>query len=440
MHKKVSKDNYSAVSHILIAFVALLMSIFLAYIIVSSILYIGLKFDVLDDFSTLWSTIWFFITFFFLVSIQFPFFMFIGWKIKYKTNKQILESLPFVTIVIPAFNEQKTINKSIECALDQNYPEFEVIVVDDGSLDFTPLLVDHPGVKSIHLSRNQGKANAVNEAIEQARGEYILFSDADSHLHPDALRHLLPHFNDSQVGGVSGQLIIRKSNKIIVIWQKLEYIFSQSIMKMAQHGSGSSISVLPGPVCMYRRKLLVSLEGFKNRTLVEDFDMTLDVVTAGYKTEYEPKALAWTSTPENFAALKQQRARWYRGNLQTLKVYKNMFFNRQYDTLGFFWLPYALYWGFGGAIVSVVLLFTLPVGMYFSPAHSQYIFLILISVVVSAIISAVQYIFVLALDNNLRISLVLVSFTMMPYSVFLAFMYIIAIYREFTNKEIVWNG
>ncbi len=440
MFKKVSKDYHSVFSNMLFVFVAFLLATFMAYVIMSLILYISLKFGVLYNFSTSGSMILLSIAFFLLLVTLFPFCMFVAWTIKYKTNNQTLKSLPFVTIIVPAFNEQETVNKSIKCALDQNYPEFEVIVVDDGSSDFTPLLIDHPKVKSIHLSRNQGKANAVNKAIKQAIGEYIMLSDSDSHLHPDAIRHMLPHFNDPQVGGVSGQLIVRKRNNIIVIWQNLEYIFSQAIVKMAQNGSGSSITVLPGPICMYKRKLLLTLGGLSNRTLVEDFDMTLEVIAAGYKTEYEPKALAWTSTPENFRALKHQRIRWYRGNLQALKIHKDLFFNHQYGILGFFWLPYSLYWAFGGAIITILLLLGFPVGMYFSSAPLQYSLSMLISLGIFVIISAAQYIFVLALDKNLRFSLVLASLTIIPYSFFLASMHIVAMYREFTNKEIVWNG
>ncbi len=440
-YRKVSREQQSTISHILIVFVSFLISVFIAYMIIEFTLYVGVKFGFLDGYSGIESSVLFFIAFFLLVINLFPNFLFAGWIIRYKTNQQTLESLPFVTIIIPAFNEQETINKSIQCAVGQNYPEFEVIVVDDGSSDFTPLLIDYPEVRTIHLSQNQGKANAVNKAIGLAKGEYILFSDADSHLHPDVVRHLLPHFNDTHVGAVTGQLIVRKSNKLIVIWQMLEYIFSQSIVKIAQHGSGSSISVLPGPISMYRRKLLLACGGFKDRTLVEDFDMTLEVIAAGYKTKYEPKAIAWTSTPKDFGALKRQRLRWYRGNIQVLKIYyKDIFFNRQYGMLGCFWLPYMLFWGFGGMLIYVALLLSFPLGIYFSYTPLQNIFFILMMIVLFEIISLMQYIFVLALDKNLRLSLVLASFIVKPYYIFLAFIYIVSMYREFTKKEIVWNG
>jgi cellulose synthase/poly-beta-1,6-N-acetylglucosamine synthase-like glycosyltransferase len=196
----------------------------------------------------------------FLFLNLFPFFLFLLWNIRFNPYKGWLKDKPpLVSIIIPAFNEQNTIIKSIQCAIRQDYPEYEIIVVDDGSSDFTPFLIDFPEVKAIHMVRNQGKASAVNQAIAEAKGDYILFSDSDSHLHKNAIRELVKHFDSPNVGAVCGKLIVRNIKSLIVCWQSIEYIFSQAIVKIAQNGSGASVLVCPGPICMYERKTLIEI-------------------------------------------------------------------------------------------------------------------------------------------------------------------------------------
>ncbi|PIR37200.1 MAG: hypothetical protein COV35_10595 [Alphaproteobacteria bacterium CG11_big_fil_rev_8_21_14_0_20_39_49] len=369
----------------------------------------------------------------------FPFFLFLLWNIRFNPYRGWKkQKTPFVSIIIPAFNEQYTITKSIQCALDQNYPEYEVIVVDDGSSDFTPLLIDFPEVKSIHMERNQGKAAAVNKAIETAKGEYLLFSDSDSHLHKNAIRELIKHFDSPDVGAVCGKLIVRNPDSLIVCWQSVEYIFSQAIMKIAQNGSGSSILVCPGPICMYERKTMIEIGGFKERTIVEDFDMTLEITKIGKLAVYEPNAVSWTSTPKTFKALKGQRKRWYRGTLQALRLYKDMFFNRKFGMLGCIWLPYLYFWGFGGAVFEALLLIG-SIPMLF---HFYSVYITTLSVVFFLIFEAINiaiYIFSLFIERQLSLKMVIASILIKPYSIFIKYVILVAIYYELRNKKVTWS-
>lgn len=434
------EEKYTNKSQFIVIISALLLSIFVIYSIFELSFYIAQKLGFSFEYmipNTSIAIIWFF----FLTALTgtiFPFFLFLGWIIRAKVCREAPEQLPFVSIIIPAFNEQETVSKSIECALAQNYPEFEIIVVDDGSSDFTPLLINHPEVISVSLSQNQGKANAVNIAITRAKGEFILFSDSDSHLHPDAIKHLIGHFNHAKIGAVSGQLIVRQKQGLVALWQSIEYIFGQAIVKIAQCGSGSSITVCPGPICIYRRKLLLSLGGFKDRTIVEDFDLTLEVIAAGYDVIYEPRALAWTSTPETFADLGQQRIRWYRGNLQVFKVNKHMLFNIKYGALGLFWMPYLLLIGFGGAILEITILLSFPFIFYFSSIPIEASLFGMFLFLIFELITILQYIFVLYLDKNLHLSLVLAACSMKPYQMFLTWIRIVALYREFKQEKATW--
>jgi len=432
--------KYSLRSQIAVVLGALLLSVFVIYAIYELTFLAVQSFgiavvNVIPDTSI--DVIWFF----FLICLTgtlFPFFLFIGWLLRTKVRRECPDKLPFVSIIIPAFNEQETVSKSIECALAQNYPEFEIIVVDDGSSDFTPLLINHPDVTSVSLPQNQGKANAVNLAVAKAKGEYILFSDSDSHLHPDAIKHLIGYFNTSKIGAVSGQLIVRQKRGFVALWQTIEYIFGQAVVKIAQCGSGSSITVCPGPICIYRRKLLLSLGGFKDRTIVEDFDLTLEVIAAGYEVIYEPRALAWTSTPETFSTLGRQRTRWYRGNLQVFQVHRDLLFNTKYGALGVFWMPYLLLIGFGGAILEAIIYLCFPFVFYFSDSPLDITLFGVLLFVIFEIVTVMQYIFVLYLDKNLHLSLIIAACCMKPYQIFLTWIRLVALYREFRKEKVTW--
>lgn len=434
-------QRFAPYVHLLVALTALAAAYFTVYALYYLVTFFSVKAGFIPSVATSIDAngLLLHIFLFFLIVSVFPFFLFVAWISFYTPKRPPLTSLPMVSIIIPAFNEQETVEKSIACALAQDYPNYEILVVDDGSSDFTPYLIEHPEIRAIHLPRNQGKARAVNEAIQQAKGEFILFSDSDSHLHHEAIKYLISNFNDPEVGAVSGQLMVRRNDRLIVLWQTIEYIFSQTIVKVAQCGSGSSVSVCPGPICMYRRSLLLSLGGFKHRTLVEDFDMTLEVIESGHKTVYDPRAVAWTSTPKTFKALKSQRIRWYRGNLQALKIHKNLLFNKKYGALGLFWFPYLLFWGFGGAILQVVLMFMFVVMLFFSDTPFQFGMFGVLLYFVFECLAIVQYIFTLTLDRNLKLKLVLASLIMKPYHIFLACMHIIAITRELRKAQITWR-
>lgn len=441
-NSKAITNEPTVINHIVIVVTAFLASSFILYAILNFVKLVSSKLGFPYVYSYPGTSIETLLSFFLicLLGSLFYFFLFIGWVSNFRLKRQTPEKLPLVSIIIPAFNEQETVCKSIDCALDQNYPEFEVIVVDDGSSDLTPFLINHPEVKTISLSQNQGKSKAVNSAIGEAKGEYILFSDSDSHLHPDAIKQLIGHFNDPQVGAVSGQILVRKKSGLVVLWQTVEYIFGQAIVKVAQCGSGSSITVCPGPISMYRRQILLSLGGFKERTIVEDFDLTLEVIEAGNKVIYEPRALSWTSTPKTFTSLKQQRVRWYRGNLQVFQIYKNMYFNRKFGTLGFFWMPYLLFLGVGGVLLEAALYLCLPFIIYFSAAPVEAALFLVFLYVVFEIVNIIQYILVLALNNNLRFSLIIAACTMKPYQLFLFWTRLISLYREIRQDTIIWNG
>lgn len=378
---------------------------------------------------------------FYLIAILFPFWLFLGWRLlKYPRRYDNAGALPLVTIVIPAYNEQNTIAKSIRSALDQDYPNFEIIVVDDGSHDFTPFTVESEVIRFIPLRRNRGKAAALNAGVDQAKGEIIVFSDSDSRLDRNALRYLVERFQDPGVGAVAGKVCVTNCNTLLECWQHLEYVLAQTVMKLAQSSGGGSVTVCPGPVCAVRRTLLLEMGGYKDRTLVEDFDATLELFAQGSRTVYEPRAVAWTNVPRRWRVLGAQRTRWYRGNLQIFTWHRQLFFKPGSGRLGMFWLPYTLFFGFGGVLLELLLLASFPVLLYFSGAPGPLLLLGLIFLVLIESLVALQYLTALALERDLRPRLILAALINKPYHVYLAWIRLVAMFREFKKMEATWNG
>jgi poly-beta-1,6-N-acetyl-D-glucosamine synthase len=268
--------------------------------------------------------------------------------------------LPKVSILIPAFNEQEMILDAVHGALGQNYPDFEVIVIDDGSTDLTPYLVSTQPVRLIRKSPNAGKAAALNTGLEMARGEVIVTCDGDGYLAPEAVRHLVCCFADPQVAGVAGQVRLFQPKSLLRWFQVMEYDANQGLLKQAMHATTGTVLVAPGPVSAFRADVLRALGGVPGTTLTEDFDLTLALVSHGYRVAYEPRAVAFTDAPQTDAELKSQRIRWSRGGIQVLWKHRRLFGNRAHGLVGFFWLPYLLLTGYLMIPLSLALLAALP--------------------------------------------------------------------------------
>jgi len=231
--------------------------------------------------------------------------------------------VPFVSIIVPAFNEAPMIRNVLESLLAIEYARFEVIVVDDGSTDQTflralPFQRRRPDVEYRVLAKgNGGKFDALNHGIARARGEIILCIDGDSILQPDALRHFLPHFEDPRVGAVAGNVRVANRGTVWSALQALEYVIGLGLIKRAQ-SAARVVTIVPGPVGAFRKTALSQVNGYDGDTFAEDFDLTVKLLSAGWHVLYEPRAVALTEAPERTLELFRQRYRWTRGSLQVL--------------------------------------------------------------------------------------------------------------------------
>lgn len=249
---------------------------------------------------------------------------------------------PLVSVLIPAYNEEKVITSSIRQILKSRYVNLEVIVVDDGSTDATSAVVtghfaNEPRVRLITIP-NAGKAHAVNTALRESHGDVVVALDADTQFEPETIPRLVRWFGDPTIGAVAGNAKVGNRVNLITVWQALEYITAQNLERRALAALGA-ITVVPGAVGAWRRTALEQLGGFPADTLAEDQDLTLAVQKAGYRTLFDSAAIAWTEAPDTARGLARQRFRWAYGTLQCLWKHRDATFRPRYGALGMIALP-----------------------------------------------------------------------------------------------------
>ena len=253
--------------------------------------------------------------------------------------------LPKVSVIIPAFNEEKVIAKTIRSIIGQNYKNLEIIVVDDGSTDDTGAEIQKfaKGGQVIDLWQvNQGKAAALNKGISRAAGEIIVIVDADTQLLPYSIGNLALRFNDTEVGAVCGNVKVGNITSILTALQEIDYRMAINLERRA-FDFLNSIFVVPGAIGAWRKKAVQEAGYFSNITLTEDAELGMKIRKLGYKIVYEPDAVGLTEAPISIDKLIRQRFRWTFGILQTLWLHKAVIFNRRYGIFGLVVIPYFVF-------------------------------------------------------------------------------------------------
>ena len=248
---------------------------------------------------------------------------------------------PPVSVVIPAFNEEKVITQTVGTMLGSDYPGLlEVLVVDDGSSDGTSAAVGKIRDPRVRLIRqaNAGKARALQNAVAHTMGDILVFADADTQFDRSAVSRLVAAFKDDRIGAVSGQARVGNLRTFVARCQELEYACNFNLDRRA-YAAWNCITVVPGAISAIRRKAIDAAGGFSRETLAEDTDLTLAIHRAGYRVEYAADALAYTEAPETLGQLAKQRFRWAFGTLQCVWKHRDLTFNPKFKALGWFSLP-----------------------------------------------------------------------------------------------------
>jgi cellulose synthase/poly-beta-1,6-N-acetylglucosamine synthase-like glycosyltransferase/spore germination protein YaaH/peptidoglycan/xylan/chitin deacetylase (PgdA/CDA1 family) len=249
---------------------------------------------------------------------------------------------PLVSVIVPAYNEEVNAVRTVNSLLAQDYPELEIIFVDDGSKDETFLKVkDYFKNKNniyAYTKINGGKASALNFGIAKSNADFIVCIDADTQLKTDAITELMKKFVDENVGAVAGNVKVGNEVNMITRWQSIEYITSQNFDRRA-FDLLNCITVVPGAIGAFRKDAVLLAGGFTIDTLAEDCDLTMRLLRNGYTVRNCTEAISYTEAPETFSQFLKQRFRWSFGVMQCFWKHRDTLFNKNYKNFGMIAMP-----------------------------------------------------------------------------------------------------
>lgn len=253
--------------------------------------------------------------------------------------------LPPVVVVVPAYNEAVGIERAIRSLVASDYPDFEVVVVDDGSTDDTADVVDRLALERVRLLRkeNGGKASALNAGIGVSSAPVVVMVDGDTIFEPEALRRLVQPLGDPTVGAVSGNTKVGNRFGLLGRWQHIEYVTGFNLDRRMYEVLQCTPTV-PGAIGAFRRDALAEVGGVPGDTLAEDTDLTLAIGRTGRRVLYAGDARAWTEAPSSLGDLWRQRYRWSYGTMQAVWKHKGALLTRnpRERRIGRLALPYMI--------------------------------------------------------------------------------------------------
>ena len=316
-----------------------------------------------------------------------------------------LTEFPGVSIVIPAYNEEVNVVKTIENLLQQDYPNLDIIFIDDGSKDATYQIVreafnECDRVK-VFRKPNGGKALALNFGLRQTKNEYVVCIDADTQLKTDAVtqlmkRMIVPLKNGPEIGAVAGNVKVGNEKTLLTKWQSIEYITAQNFDRRA-FDLINGITVVPGAIGAFKKEAIEKAGGFTNDTLAEDCDLTIRILRNGYHVINCTEAVAVTEAPETLNQFMKQRFRWSYGIMQAFWKNRDACFNPKYKRLGMVSLPNILIFHILlpllAPLADIMLVFSLIWNRHNPDSFHKIELYYLIFMVVDVLVSFVAFIF-----------------------------------------------
>jgi cellulose synthase/poly-beta-1,6-N-acetylglucosamine synthase-like glycosyltransferase len=358
-----------------------------------------------------------------------------------KTAKASSLLMPSLTVIVPAYNEEKTVGRTIDSLIESDYSNKEVIIVDDGSIDQTYAVASKykrkfpNGRFSVIRKQNGGKSSAINYALCFAKGEIIIVIDSDSIIEKAALKEIIKNFENPAVAAVAGYVKVLKPSNILTKCAALEVLIAFNIIGRAFSLFGSVI-IIPGALGAFRKKTIAKTGMYDKDTLTEDFDLTVKLLKSGAMTKMDSSSVTYTECPTSLKELYKQRTRWNRGNFQTLIKHKNIMTNARYGILHKFAYPITLIMfltrPFATALVTAFIIVAILDGRWISIIVPFTVFLSL-----QYLISAIAII----MDGKENWKILLYSPLMvMGYQQLLDFVGIKSILDVLLRKNLKWTG
>lgn len=275
-------------------------------------------------------------------------------KVQARAKRNNTPYTPFVSVIIPAYNEQIGIVSTVKTLVASTYKHMEVLIVNDGSTDKTEEVlleflrkyrhsikdISSPITLRYYQKTNGGKGSALNYGINKAQGEIICTFDADCVIARDCIERFVSYFVEPSVMALCGTIKIGNQSSFIGTVQHLEYLYS-FVQKSAEALLGT-IFVIGGAAAAFRKSIFDEIGGYDISMLTEDMELSFRIQQAGMRVFYAHDAIVYTEAPSTWRGLYKQRVRWKHGRLQAMKRYKSLFFSKTVPNRRFFWgvLPF----------------------------------------------------------------------------------------------------
>ena len=265
---------------------------------------------------------------------------------------------PSVCIIVPCWNEEETVVKTIDSLLNMDYPKekLEVVLIDDGSTDNTWSIIqqfsNNPIIK-VFSKENGGKYTALNFGLTKSKSELVGCLDADSFVAPDALKNIVLSFEEnSEIMAVTPSAKIYEPKSLMQIIQSVEYILAIFTRKVLAYIN--AIYITPGPFSIFKREVFQKIGGYREGHKTEDMELAMRMQTNHMKIANAHNAFVYTTGPKTFKKLYTQRVRWAYGFIKNISDYRQVIFRKKYGNLGLFVLPMASFAVVGTVYMAII--------------------------------------------------------------------------------------
>jgi poly-beta-1,6 N-acetyl-D-glucosamine synthase len=345
-------------------------------------------------------------------------------------------SYPRVTVIIPAYNEEKVVERTIQGVIETRYPDKEIILVDDGSKDKTLEIMDkYKKQITILHKENGGKASAINLGLAYATGEIIVVIDADTIIGRDSLIHLAKGFSlSNDIAAVAGNIKVRNRKNWLTWCQATEYVAGIQIVRRAFDVFGA-ISVVPGALGAFKKSVLEEIGTYHKDTLVEDFDVTLKILKTKLVISGSINATAYTEAPENLRNLYKQRKRWYGGNIQVFERHSDALINPRFGLLQRLVYPFMI---LSSVVMPFVGFITIGNAIY-AVILGKGVFVIEMFVIFS-VLQCLQVALAVRMDNEDKRLIFYGVFLVVGFKQIVDLLLIRAVLERLFRKELTWTS
>lgn len=340
-----------------------------------------------------------------------------------------------ISVLVPAYNEEKVLHRTLDSLLYADYPNKEIIVIDDGSKDNTLQVANrYKGrVKVLH-KENGGKASALNYGLAYSKGDIVVIVDADTIIAKNALKNIVKNFSDENVSAVAGNIKISNRMNWLTWCQALEYLSGIQVMRRGLDYF-DAITIVPGALGAFRKEVLLKAGAYNKDTLVEDFDATIKILKSGTIIKANNDAIGYTQSPQTLRDFCKQRRRWYRGNLQVLRRHSDAIKNPRFGFLHKFSYPlmaiHMIVMPISGILVWILVIVNILNGAYL---------FVLYTIVMFVILQYMMAALAVRMDKDDKRLILFSVFLVIGFKQITDVLQIRAIIDELFNKKATWTS